>query len=374
MTAIDYVSKREMVKKTGADVAGYALPKEDRILIREGLPEDLRKEVVAHEIDHIEKGEEGPFPWPAVIQAGASILGGVIGSKSADKAAGAAEDAARQQIGYARETRDLIREDVRPYRDAGYTGLRALMNLTGLTPPPSVLNPSGGRSQAPTDPAMDYPWKQSGKATPHDVYMAYKTFRPDGTTFNTPSKLKAKQEYYSDRERADQLYWHVIAPGLEKQAQTAMQPAEGEYIPANEPTPEEMVKSDPSYDFRFKEGQRALTRGAAASGGLLSGGAGRALTRYGQDYVSTEYSNIYNRISNIAGLGQVANQQNMHGALAYGRGAHSAVGDAGYTRASAYVGQGNAWGNALEQIGALDWRSPQKSESPFGPYRDGYRF
>ena len=53
--------------------------------------------------------------------------------------------------------------------------------------------------------------------------------------------------------------------------------------------------TDPGYAFRFSEGQKALDRQAAARGGLISGGALKAATRYGQDMGSQEYQNAYNR-------------------------------------------------------------------------------
>lgn len=53
--------------------------------------------------------------------------------------------------------------------------------------------------------------------------------------------------------------------------------------------------NDPGYAFRLQQGQQAIERGAAASGGAFSGGTLKALTRYGQDYASNEYGNVYNR-------------------------------------------------------------------------------
>jgi len=53
--------------------------------------------------------------------------------------------------------------------------------------------------------------------------------------------------------------------------------------------------NDSSYQFRLNQGTRALQNSAAARGGLDSGAALKALTRYGQDYASTEYGNAYNR-------------------------------------------------------------------------------
>jgi len=60
---------------------------------------------------------------------------------------------------------------------------------------------------------------------------------------------------------------------------------------------------DPGYAFRLGEGTKALERSAAARGGLLSGGTGKALTRYGQEFGSQEFQNAYNRLANLANLG-----------------------------------------------------------------------
>jgi hypothetical protein len=114
-------------------------------------------------------------------------------------------------------------------------------------------------------------------------------------------------------------------------------------------------QTDPGYEFRLGEGQRVLERGAASAGGLLSGGYARRAIRYGQDYASNEYTNVYNRIANIAGLGQVSAGQSGNAALMAGANMGNAAGAAGATRASQYTAQGNAWGNAAYQIGQLPW-------------------
>ncbi len=116
-------------------------------------------------------------------------------------------------------------------------------------------------------------------------------------------------------------------------------------------------QTDPGYEFRIGEGQRAMERGAAASGGLLSGGYGRKLTRYAQDYASNEYSNVYNRISNIAGMGQVANQQSGGYAMQAGQGMGTSAAQAGATSAYGTQAAGNAWANAGNQLAQMDWGS-----------------
>jgi hypothetical protein len=79
-------------------------------------------------------------------------------------------------------------------------------------------------------------------------------------------------------------------------------------------------EADPGYAFRLSEGQKALERSAAARGNLLSGGTGKALTRFGQEMGSQEYQNAFNRyqaertarlqpLQSLAGVGQTTAQQ-----------------------------------------------------------------
>lgn len=55
------------------------------------------------------------------------------------------------------------------------------------------------------------------------------------------------------------------------------------------------VLSDPSYTFRRDQGQQALEQSAAARGVLNGGGTLADILKYGQNFASTEYSNIWNR-------------------------------------------------------------------------------
>ena len=112
-------------------------------------------------------------------------------------------------------------------------------------------------------------------------------------------------------------------------------------------------QQDPGYAFRLSEGQKALERSAAARGGLLSGGTGKALQRYGQEMGSQEYTNAFNRyqaerqarlapLQSLAGVGQTTAQQ----IGAAGQQFASNVGEAGQAaaaaRASGYTGPVNA--------------------------------
>jgi len=54
-------------------------------------------------------------------------------------------------------------------------------------------------------------------------------------------------------------------------------------------------KTDPGYDFRLQQGAQARGNALGAGGMKLSGRAQKELERYGQDYGSQEYANVYAR-------------------------------------------------------------------------------
>lgn len=88
-------------------------------------------------------------------------------------------------------------------------------------------------------------------------------------------------------------------------------------------------EKDPGYDFRLQEGERAISRAAAAGGGRYSGSTLKSLAKYGQDYSSGEFQNAYDRfnadrdrrftrLSSLAGMGQNATGQLVGAAGDYG--------------------------------------------------------
>lgn len=96
--------------------------------------------------------------------------------------------------------------------------------------------------------------------------------------------------------------------------------------------------TSPDYQFRLGEQQKALERSAAARGGLYSGKALKDTIRFSGDMASTEFGNTYNRLSNLAGLGQTATGNTANYTT---QGANA--------QAAGQVGTANAWNNALTQ-------------------------
>jgi hypothetical protein len=105
--------------------------------------------------------------------------------------------------------------------------------------------------------------------------------------------------------------------------------------------------TDPGYAFRLSEGQKGLDRQAAARGGLISGGALKAATRYGQEMGSQEFGNAYNRFRDTQGLRRNA----LAGVAGYGPTAATSMNAAGQNYATGagniMSGQGETSANAL---------------------------
>ena len=144
----------------------------------------------------------------------------------------------------------------------------------------------------------------------------------------------------------------------------------------------DQYKADPGYAFRLGEGQKALDRQAAARGGLISGGALKAATRYGQDMGSQEYQNAFNRyqteraamlnpLQSLAGVGMTTANILGNAGQSYGAGAGEAYMGGANARASGYVGGANALtsglGSYLNYSQGQDYLNRLRPPTPYGP-------
>lgn len=118
-------------------------------------------------------------------------------------------------------------------------------------------------------------------------------------------------------------------------------------------------QADPGYAFRLSEGQKALERSAAARGGLISGGAMKAATRFGQDLGSQEYQNAYNRyqtnranqlapLGSLAQSGQAAANYNSGALGNYGTNVSNLINQQGQNQAASELGAGNTFNSAIK--------------------------
>lgn len=121
---------------------------------------------------------------------------------------------------------------------------------------------------------------------------------------------------------------------------------------------------DPSMEFRRKLGEQTTARMLNVGGGAIGGNTLRGLEEFGQGLASTEYSNafnrfqtdrgnIYNTLSNIAGMGQGAvNSGATIGQASAQNIGQLAVGGA-QAGAAGVVGAANAYQNAMGNVSDL---------------------
>lgn len=133
-------------------------------------------------------------------------------------------------------------------------------------------------------------------------------------------------------------------------------------------------QADPSYAFRQSEGEKALSRAAAARGMLTSPASLQALLRYNQELASDEFNNAfnrfnlgqtneYNRLAGLAGTGQTAVSQlgqlgqqstsNLTNLLTSGAAARAAGVVGGANAITGGIGQGLNFYNQQALINAL---------------------
>ena len=112
--------------------------------------------------------------------------------------------------------------------------------------------------------------------------------------------------------------------------------------------PGKFVES-PGYEFRLKEGQRAIEGSAAARGSVLSGAAQKAALRYGQDYATNDYDNFLARYyqsltpyQSLAGLGMTATQGTVNANTNAANQVSQYVQNMGNAQATGYINQANA--------------------------------
>lgn len=113
------------------------------------------------------------------------------------------------------------------------------------------------------------------------------------------------------------------------------------------------IQNSAAYQWRFNQGLQGLDRSAAARGNLFSGGHHADVLGYGQGMASQEYTDQWNRLAGLAGVGQTtASNLGAFGANAASN-VGNALGNIGQARQSAYQQQGQNYANLAYGLGGL---------------------
>lgn len=272
-----------------------------------------------------------------LIPAAASLLGSSMQSSAASSAAAqqaAAADRAAQLQKEMFEKQISLQE---PFRQAGMAGQNRLMELLGLRMPAQagVGGAPAIRTEADLRNALaaqyTTPTRTEYRGREGDIPITV------GGEINEAGLAAAIRNAQAQDQAALNAY-------QARQTQAAPSADFGKYARDFGMSD---FQADPGYAFRLAEGQKALERTAAARGGLLSGAALKAATRYGQEAGSQEFTNAFNRYqtnraNQLNPLQSLANQ-----AQTSANTIGSAAGQYGSNVGNLYLGQGEAQGNAL---------------------------
>lgn len=292
--------------------------------------------------------------WVAVAVGGATLVGGYMQSKGAKDAAKASAGGADRSAQVQWDMFNRATQLNEPFRQGGLAGLQEYMSFLGL-PTSSVMNASSAQSSAMA-PSGAIEWFDWSRPTPVADPESYR---------NDPLYKQAWDEVWahhngrfdrtSDRQaianHLQMIYDRKRAEQQAAQPAAATSTGGGAALTAQQIT--DKLRATPGYQFAFNEGQRALESSAAASGGLFSGKAGKALTQYGQGMADQQYGTHLNRLASLAGLGQTATAQNNQMGMQTAGNVGNALQNAGNARASGIANSANVWGSALGQIGGI---------------------
>jgi hypothetical protein len=260
----------------------------------------------------------------AAAIAGSSVVGAVASNSAAKKQAKGAKKAAQLQ----QEQYYQTREDQMPFLEAGYGSLNRLNELLGI----------------------------EQKAKP---------FIPE---FDEAAYLRANPDVAASvaRGKTPSALWHYNKFGIREGRAMPMTTDPGAPVRSADfgkyarDFGMSDFQADPGYAFRLSEGMKALDRQAAARGGLMSGSALKAATRFGQDLGSQEYQNAFNRyqvnrsnqltpLQSMAGMGQTTAQQLGNAGQNYATNAGNAYAAAGQAQAAGIMGAANALSQGVGQ-------------------------
>lgn len=123
----------------------------------------------------------------------------------------------------------------------------------------------------------------------------------------------------------------------------------------------------PDYQFARDQGIKGLDRSAASRGTQYSGGQLAALADYSGGLASQTYGDYYNRIANLAGLGQNAAAGVGNQGMAYAGQAGDAIMQGANANAFSQLAQGSTYLQGAGQIADLftQQRTPPNTTSAF---------
>lgn len=246
------------------------------------------------------------------------IISGALGVFGANKAAKAQERASREQVALARETRDMTRADLAPWKDSGVTAQNALLYEMGLGAAPMI----GGST-----PQVEEYTRRTEQTPNHLFGTRGDNFNAGAGISSTPVMgYRVGGQEFDTREAADA--WAADnAVGATKYGGITMSPAG---------------------QFALEQGRGTIEAGAAGRGGLYSGSALKGLEDYRFGLAAQDRENQLGRLMNVSSMGQAAAGGQASANQNYSSMAGGAIGARGNAQAAGIVGGVNAINSGIQ--------------------------
>lgn len=272
------------------------------------------------------------------VAAAATVGAGLLGANAAKKAGDQQENATRAAIDAEVNQNIQNRADLAPYRELGKSATKRLGELLGFERSREDYVLPNGQTL------------KEAVAREYENQVRLNMGKQGNSAYERPfeERTDSMQRTILDRYLPGVMQKYGITEEM-----LAAQPSG--------PSPEEIMKMDPGYQFRLAEGEKALDRRVGAMGLRNSGAALKGAIRYGQDYATNAFDSIYNRLAGAAGTGQTATT-NTAGLNAQSAGTvgnlmtagANARGASAIARGNALAGIGTTIGNYYSQQETLD--------------------
>jgi hypothetical protein len=264
------------------------------------------------------------------ILGAATVAGSAIQAGAAGKAADAQTAAANKDIEFQRETRDIVRKDLEPYRGAGSNALSVYEYLLGLNPETPMLG-----------------------ATPLDITEVTESAAPSGQgnwSFGTglPAGIKA---ITGGPGTVAGIYGNTTKYQVGDQVFDTREEAEA-YANANATggTPYGGFETSPGYEWQLGQGQDAINALAGARGGLVSGRTLQDLATYNQGLASQEWDKYLSRVGGLVDTGMNASTISGQASQNAAAGVSNALAGIGNAQAAGAIAGGNAWNSGINNL------------------------
>lgn len=302
------------------------------------------------------------MPWGYAAAAVGTVVAGSMASNAAGSAADAQTQASQQSIAEQKREFNQTQQNQAPFIQNGTAANNKLAYLLGIGTNNGGSS-SDSRSLLTSDLKNEFPtWNAGG----NDSIAGLLQYAPQ--ILNDPSIQQASG--YTPQTLADLQGYLSRAQAISQAPQTTSAQA------SSDPAYGSLLKSfsaqdlanDPVYNsglqFGLNQGTGAINQRALQSGSYDSGATLKALTQYANDYGSTKandaynrfntnQSNVFNRLSGIAGTGQQAVNQVQTAGTNEANQISNSLSDAGNARSAGIIGGSNAWGSALSGVNGV---------------------